>query len=74
MSRRVVVLLEMAIKIGGDITKNLEMIQRHVTELQNLKKRENQIFSHILYNLHSICSLYRNSSNFIITIFFTDWK
>ena len=38
MTRRVVVLLEMAIRIGGDITSNLEMTQKHVTELQNLEK------------------------------------
>jgi len=38
MSKRVAVLLEMALKIGGDIRTNLEMIQKHVTELQNLEK------------------------------------
>ena len=30
VSRRVTVLLEMAMKIGGDVSENLEMIQRHV--------------------------------------------
>ena len=39
MSKRVVILLEMAMKIGGDIRSNLEMIHKHVQDLQNLGKR-----------------------------------
>jgi len=38
VSRRVTVLLEMAMKIGGDVTENLEMIQKHVSEMQNIEK------------------------------------
>jgi len=38
VSRRVTVLLEMAMKIGGDVSENLEMIQKHVSEMQNIEK------------------------------------
>ena len=44
IARRVTVLLEMALKIGGDIAENLEMIQKHVSEMQNIEKnRKSQL-------------------------------
>ena len=52
MTRRVVVLLEMAIKIGGDITTNLEMIQQHVTELQNLEKERKSNLQPYTYTIY----------------------
>lgn len=52
ISRRVVVLLQMALKIGGDITTNLEMIQRHVTELQNLEKERKSNLQPYTYTIY----------------------
>ena len=52
ISRRVVVLLQMALKIGGDITTNLEMIQKHVTELQNLEKERKSNLQPYTYTIY----------------------
>ncbi len=52
MSKRVVVLLEMAIKIGGDITSNLEMIQKYVTDLQNLEKERKSNLQPYTYTIY----------------------
>jgi len=52
MARRVVVLLEMAVKIGGDITSNLDMIQKYVTELQNLEKERKSSLQPYTYTIY----------------------
>src|SRR3989304_1625260 len=52
MSKRVAVLLEMALKIGGDIRTNLEMIQKHVTELQNLEKERKSSLAPYTYTIY----------------------
>jgi flagellar protein FlaJ len=52
MAKRVVILLEMAIKIGGDITSNLEMIQKYVTELQNLEKERKSNLQPYTYTIY----------------------
>ena len=52
MARRVIVLLEMAIRIGGDITDNLEMIQKHVTELQNIEKERKSSLQPYTYTIY----------------------
>jgi len=51
-ARRVTVLLEMALKIGGDIRTNLEMIQKHVTELQNLEKERKSSLAPYTYTIY----------------------
>lgn len=52
MARRVTVLLEMALKIGGDITSNLEMIQKHVTEIQNIEKSRKSALQPYTYTIY----------------------
>lgn len=52
ISKRVAVLLEMALKIGGDIRTNLEMIQKHVTELQNLEKERKSSLAPYTYTIY----------------------
>ena len=47
MARRVTVLLEMAMKIGGDVSENLEMIQKHVSEMQNIEKSRKSALAQI---------------------------
>jgi len=52
MARRVIVLLEMAMKIGGDISSNLEMIQKHVADLQNLEKERKSSLQPYTYTIY----------------------
>jgi len=52
MAQRVVVLLQMAMQVGGDIVDNLEMIQKHVTELQNVEKERKSSLQPYTYTIY----------------------
>jgi len=55
MSKRVVILLEMAIKVGGDIANNLEMIQKNTLQSSKTWKRKESLVLrhiHIQFTLH----------------------
>ncbi|MFB5610936.1 MAG: type II secretion system F family protein [Nitrosopumilaceae archaeon] len=71
-SRRVVVLLEMAIKIGGDIANNLEMIQKHVTELQNLEKERKSSLAPYTYTIYIAFAVFIGISVILSTQFFSE--
>ena len=51
-SRRVVILLEMAIRIGGDVATNLDMIHKHVTELANIEKERRSSLAPYTYTIY----------------------
>ena len=72
MSRRVVVLLEMAIKVGGDIANNLEMIQKHVTELQNLEKERKSSLAPYTYTIYIAFAVFIGISVILSTQFFSE--
>ena len=72
MSRRVVVLLEMAIKVGGDIANNLEMIQKHVTELQNLEKERKSSLAPYTYTIYIAFAVFIGISVILSTQFFAE--
>ncbi|MFQ5573392.1 MAG: type II secretion system F family protein [Nitrosopumilaceae archaeon] len=72
MSRRVVILLEMAIKVGGDIASNLEMIQKHVTELQNLEKERKSSLAPYTYTIYIAFAVFIGISVILSTQFFSE--
>jgi len=72
MSKRVVILLEMAIKIGGDIANNLEMIQKHVTELQNLEKERKSSLAPYTYTIYIAFAVFIGISVILSTQFFSE--
>ena len=72
MSRRVVILLEMAIKIGGDIANNLEMIQKHVTELQNLEKERKSSLAPYTYTIYIAFAVFIGIAVILSTQFFSE--
>jgi len=72
MSRRVVILLEMAIKVGGDIANNLEMIQKHVTELQNLEKERKSNLAPYTYTIYIAFAVFIGISVILSTQFFSE--
>lgn len=72
MARRVVVLLEMAIKIGGDITSNLEMIQKYVTELQNLEKERKSSLQPYTYTIYISFVVFIGIAVILSTQFFSE--
>jgi len=72
MSRRVVILLEMAIKVGGDIANNLEMIQQHVTELQNIEKERKSSLAPYTYTIYIAFAVFIGISVILSTQFFSE--
>lgn len=73
MSRRVVVLLEMALKIGGDIRSNLEMIQKHVTELQNLEKERKSSLAPYTYTIYISFAVFLGIAVILSSQFFSEF-
>ena len=72
MARRVIVLLEMAIRIGGDITDNLEMIQKHVTELQNIEKERKSTLQPYTYTIYIAFIVFIAITVILSSQFFTE--
>ncbi len=72
MARRVIVLLEMAIRIGGDITDNLEMIQKHVTELQNIEKERKSSLQPYTYTIYIAFIVFIAITVILSSQFFTE--
>ncbi len=52
ISKRVSILIEMSIRIGGDITENLEMIQQHVSEMIELEKNRKSSLAPHMYTIY----------------------
>ena len=74
MSKRVVVLLGMALKIGGDIRSNLEMIQKHVTELQNIEKERKSSLAPYTYTIYISFAVFLGISVILSSQFFSEFE
>ena len=73
-ARRVTVLLEMALKIGGDIRTNLEMIQKHVTELQNLEKERKSSLAPYTYTIYISFAIFLGIAVILSSQFFNQFE
>ena len=73
-ARRVTVLLEMALKIGGDIRTNLEMIQKHVTELQNLEKERKSSLAPYTYTIYISFAVFLGIAVILSSQFFSQFE
>jgi len=74
MSKRVAVLLEMALRIGGDIRSSLEMIQKHVTELQNLEKERKSSLAPYTYTIYISFAVFLGIAVILSSQFFSEFK
>ncbi len=72
VARRVTVLLEMAMKIGGDVTENLEMIQKHVSEMQNIEKSRKSALQPYTYTIYISFAVFLAVAVLLTTSFFTE--
>jgi flagellar protein FlaJ len=72
VSRRVTVLLEMAMKIGGDISENIEMIQKHVSEMQNIEKSRKSALQPYTYTIYISFGVFLAVAVLLTTSFFTE--
>jgi len=62
----------MAIKIGGDISENLEMIQKHVSEMQNIEKSRKSALAPYTYTIYISFFVFLAVSVLLTTSFFTE--
>lgn len=74
MAQRVVVLLQMAMHVGGDIVDNLEMIQKHVTELQNVEKERKSSLQPYTYTIYIAFLVFIGISVILSSQFFSEMK
>jgi len=74
VSRRVTVLLEMAMKIGGDVTENLEMIQKHVSEMQNIEKSRKSSLQPYTYTIYISYGVFLAVAVLLTTSFFSEME
>ncbi|NIP62911.1 MAG: type II secretion system F family protein [Nitrosopumilaceae archaeon] len=72
VSRRVAVLLEMALKIGGDVIENLEMIQKHVSEMQNIEKSRKSALQPYTYTIYISFVVFLAVAVLLTTSFFAE--
>lgn len=71
MAKRVIVLLEIAYKNGGNISENLETIQKHVTELRNLEKERKSALQPYTYTIYIAYIVFIAITVILSTQFFT---
>jgi len=74
VSRRVTVLLEMAMKIGGDVSENLEMIQKHVSEMQNIEKGRKSALQPYTYTIWIAFGVFLAVAVLLTTSFFSEME
>ncbi len=74
VSRRVTVLLEMAMKIGGDVSENLEMIQKHVSEMQNIEKGRKSALQPYTYTIYISFGVFLAVAVLLTTSFFSEME
>ncbi len=74
VSRRVTILLEMAMKIGGDVTENLEMIQKHVSEIQNIEKGRKSALQPYTYTIWISYGVFLAVAVLLTTSFFSEME
>lgn len=72
VARRVTVLLEMAMKIGGDVSENLEMIQKHVSDMQNIEKSRKSALQPYTYTIYISFGVFLAVAVLLTTSFFTE--
>ena len=64
----------MAIKIGGDIRSNLEMIQKHVTELQNIEKERKSSLAPYTYTIYISFAVFLGIAVILSSQFFSEFE
>ena len=71
MAKRVIVLLEIAYKNGGNISDNLETIQKHVTEIRNLEKERKSALQPYTYTIYIAYAVFIAIAVILSSQFFT---
>jgi flagellar protein FlaJ len=62
----------MALKIGGDVSENLEMIQKHVSDMQNLEKSRKSQLAPYTYTIYISYFVFLAVAILLVTSFFSE--
>jgi flagellar protein FlaJ len=72
MARRVMVLLQLTMQIGGDIADTLEVIQRHVTEMSNLEKERKSELQPYIFTIYISFAVFLAITAILVSQFFAE--
>ena len=70
MTRRVMVLLQLAMQIGGDIIDTLEVIQKHVTEMANVEKERKSSLQPYIFTIYISFAVFLGITVILVSQFF----
>ena len=72
LSKRVSVLLQISMDIGGNVTETLELIHTHVAEMQNIEKERKSQLSPYVYTIYISFVVFLSVSILLVANFFTE--
>ena len=72
LSKRVAVLLQISMDIGGNVTETLELIHTHVAEMQNIEKERKSQLSPYIYTIYISFVVFLSVSILLVANFFTE--
>jgi len=72
MARRVTVLIEISIRVGGDVKENLDMIQKHVSDIDEIEKSRKSSLQPYTYTIYIAFTVFLAVSILLSTGFFTE--
>lgn len=70
LAKRVMVLLQLSMDIGGDIIETLEVIQKHVTEMANLEKDRKSELSPYIFTIYISFAVFLGITVILVSQFF----
>jgi flagellar protein FlaJ len=70
MANRVMVLLQLAMQIGGDIVDTLEVIQKHVTEMANVEKERQSSLRPYIFTIYISFAVFLGITVILVSQFF----
>ncbi|MGQ0638152.1 MAG: type II secretion system F family protein [Nitrososphaerota archaeon] len=70
LAKRVMVLLQLSMEIGGDVIETLEVIQKHVTEMANLEKDRKSELSPYIFTIYISFAVFLGITVILVSQFF----
>jgi len=72
LAKRVVMLLQISMDIGGDVTSTLSLIQKHVTDMQNIEKDRKSQLAPYIFTIYISFIVFLAITLILVTQFFTE--
>jgi len=72
LAKRVVMLLQISIDIGGDVNETLGLIQKHVTDMQNIEKERKSQLQPYIFTIYISFIVFIAVTLLLVSQFFTE--